>query len=253
MALMLVIVAGLCFGSFITLASHRLPIGEGIVRGASRCPQCSTALTARDLFPVFSYLAAKARCRHCGAGVHWRYPAIELITAALFALIYALYGLTPQAAMLALLAVMLMILIVADFEHYIIPDAVHVVLLPLGVLYRLYACASSWGDMASGLALGLGIGLALRYGYSWVKKQEGLGLGDVKFLAVAGLWLGVEGVVPFLFLSGILGIVTAILWRVLSRGLLFPFGPALAASMFLCVLFPAIPGEFWNVQRWALL
>lgn len=244
-----VLMVGLCFGSFVTLASYRLPRDEDIFVTPSRCPACRTALTACDLVPVFSWLAQGGRCRHCAAPVHWRYPVIELVTATVFLLIAQRAGLTWEAALLALLGVGLLVMIVVDLEHMLIPDEVHLLLLPAGLAYR-FLSGAAWGEVLGGLALGLGIGLILRFGYRWVRHKEGLGLGDVKFLAMAGLWLGVLPLVPYLFLSGVLGVATALIWRALGRGKVFPFGPALALALFLCVLYPEVPDTFWNIHYW---
>ncbi len=246
MELLIILLAGLCFGSFITLASYRLPRGEDVIVRPSRCPQCGTKLGVRDLFPVLSWLASRARCRHCQKPVHWRYPATELVTALLFLLAYQRLGIGWPLACVLGLAVGLMVMVVADFEHYIIPDEVHWFLLPLGVAYGI-AVERDWTEILSGAGLGLGIGLALCYGYKFLRGREGLGFGDVKFLAVVGTWIGVLPMVPFLFLSGLLGIATALLWRLLKRGEYYPFGPALAASLFICVLYPEVPAAFWNM------
>jgi leader peptidase (prepilin peptidase)/N-methyltransferase len=198
MEILFVLLTGLTFGSFITLASYRLPLGEDIVVKPSRCPACEHTLGFKDLWPVLSWLCSRGKCRYCKVRVSARYPLTELATAGVFLLIYAQYGVTLQGVLLALLAVGLMVMIVADLEHYIIPDEVHYALLPLGLGYQ-YVTGHEWGDMAGGFVLGAGIGLALHYGYKWLRKKDGLGFGDVKFLAVAGLWLGVMPMVPFLF------------------------------------------------------
>ena len=106
---------------------------------------------------------------------------------------------------------------------------------------------SDAGQVVGGLVAGLTLGLALHYGYRHLRKMEGLGFGDVKFLAVAGLWLGLQSIVPFLFFSGLLGVGTGMLWRLLGRGAVFPFGPALAVAMFLCVAYPELALHFWDM------
>jgi len=241
-----VIFTGLVFGSFITLASYRLPLGEDIVIESSRCPVCRTKLGFRDLWPVLSWLFSGGKCRFCKTKISVRYPLIELITAAFFLLIYKNYGLTFQAVLLALFAVALLVMIVADLEHYIIPDEIHYALLPLGLAYR-FITGMPAEDIAYGFLAGGAIGLTLHHGYRWVRKKEGLGYGDVKFLAIAGLWLGLKPLVPFLFFAGVLGVIFGLLWRAIGRGHIFPFGPALASSLFLCVMFPQYPDMFWNI------
>ena len=240
-----ILLAGLCVGSFITCASYRLPLAIDVVKKPSYCPACEHRLGFRDLWPVLSWLASGGACRHCKSKISVRYPAIELLNAALFLVIYANYGFSLQALLLMLLATCLLIMIVADLEHYIIPDEIHLALLPLGLGYHALigsdALAPAWGFL-----LGAGVGLSLHYGYGWLRKKDVLGYGDVKFLAVAGLWLTLLPFVPFIFYAGILGVVFGMAWRLVGRGAVFPFGPALAASLFICVAFPKSVEFFWN-------
>ena len=230
---------GLVFGSFVTAASYRLPRGVSVVSGRSACPACGHGLTARDLVPLVSWLAARGRCRHCGAPVSWRYPLIELATGALFVLAWARADDPLQAVVLAGLVVGLMIMTVADLECGIIPDAVHVGLAPLALAWHWLG---DWApmDMAGGAVLGAGLGLGLRLGFRRIRGYDGLGLGDVKFLAVAGLWLGLGGLAPFLVLAGAAGLGLGLGWRLSGRGRVFPFGPALALALLAGVLFPGM-------------
>lgn len=244
---LLVFFCGLCFGSFLTLASYRMPRDMSIVAPGSRCTNCSTRLKALDLVPLLSWLVTKAKCRHCGSGVHWRYPLIEIITGLVFLGIYLAYGFTWQALILMLLATALLLMIIVDFEHYIIPDEVHVFLLPLGLLWHWLA-ATPWENVAIGTLGGLVLGLSLRYGYRFLRRREGLGLGDVKFLAVAGLWLGGVAFVPFILYAGLFGVATGLVWRGLKRGAYFPFGPALACSLFLCIVYPPAVDIFFHAS-----
>lgn len=245
--LLIIILAGLCFGSFVTLASYRLPRDESILLPGSRCPSCRTRLKPRDLLPLLSWSFMRGKCRYCGMRVHWRYPAIEIVNACAFVAVYQAHGLSAEAVMLMLMSVALLVMIVADFEHFIIPDEVHLFLLPLGLLWHAMA-RTPWEEVATGFAVGLALGGALRYGYRYVRRKEGLGLGDVKFLAVAGVWLGPFSFVPFILFSGFFGIATGLAWRALGRGKYFPFGPSLAFSLFICTAFPTLVSLFWRLN-----
>jgi leader peptidase (prepilin peptidase) / N-methyltransferase len=246
--LFFVLCAGLAFGSFVTLVSYRLPRGEDIVIKPSRCPSCETRLQFLDLWPVLSWVCSNRCCRHCQAPISVRYPLTELVTAAVFLLLYLKFGFTVKGGILAMMWVALMVMIVVDLEHYIIPDQVHYVLLPLGVLYHA-VIGTPPGDAANGFIVGAGIGLALHYGYRILRRKEGLGFGDVKFFAVAGLWLGVKPLVPFMFFSGLFGVATGLIWRALGKGPIFPFGPALALALFLGILFADYVNLFWNIGQ----
>lgn len=242
--IVLIALLGLCFGSFITCISYRLPRGEDIVRKPSHCTACGACLRMWELVPVLSWLAAGGKCRHCRARIHWRYPVIELMTATLFIMIYFAYGLTLQATLLMALAVLLLILIAVDLAHYIIPDSLQLAFVPLALMYRHIIAQAPWSEILTGGALGLGLGLLLHYGYRYIRHKEGLGFGDVKLLGVIGLWLDGWTLVPFCFFAGLFGILTGLVLR-RQR---FPFGPALAAALFLCVAFPALPAAFWQAQ-----
>ncbi|MBY0430088.1 MAG: prepilin peptidase, partial [Rhodospirillales bacterium] len=231
-------VMGLVFGSFVTAASHRLPLDLPLGGTArSRCPACEHPLTPGELVPVLSWLASRGRCRHCGAAISWRYPLIELATAALFALAWAVSPAPAEAVVLALMVTALMVMIVADLEAGIIPDAVVLALVPLGVIWRWLV---DWApqDMALGLLAGLAVGLGLRHGFHLLKGRHGLGLGDVKFLAAAGIVLGLNGLALYLVASGLLGIVFGVAWRISGRGPVFPFGPALATALLVWLMLP---------------
>lgn len=236
---------GLIFGSFVTCASYRLPLGEDVVKKPSYCPKCRAKLGFRDLWPVFSWLFSGGKCRHCGAKISVRYPLIEITTATMFLLIYSRYGISHAAAVFMLMAVALLVMIVADLEHTIIPDEVHIALLPLGLFYH-YLAATPWESVSGGFLIGGGLGLLLHYGYGRLRKKDVLGFGDVKFLAVAGLWLTPLSMPAFLFYSGALGVASGLLWRARGKGPVFPFGPALATALFLCVAYPESVQLFWT-------
>ena len=229
---------GLIFGSFVTLASHRLPRGEPILTGRSRCPSCRAALGPRDLVPLLSWLALRRRCRQCGAAVSPRYALIEVLLAGLFAALYLHSGATLTGLLLAGLAVGLVTLSVTDLEAGIIPDKVLLALAPLGLAYQYVT-----GDVTLGLAGGAlagGVAYAIRYAFKRLRGRDALGLGDVKYFAVAGLWLGPFGLPAFMVVSGVAGIAFALLWRRFGGGREFPFGPALALGLLLCLLFPEL-------------
>lgn len=235
--LLFVILCGLALGSFVTLASHRLPLGEDIVVKPSQCPQCKTKLGFKDLWPVLSWLLSGGKCRHCKNPIGLRYPLIELITLCMVLLVYSRFGLTLPGICVALMGVMLLVMIIVDLKHYIIPDIVHITLLPLGLAFHA-SMGTDWENVLWGFLAGMGMGLLLHHGYRFVRKTEGLGYGDVKFFAVAGLWITIGSFVPFLFYSGLLGIIFGLAWRLAGQGHIFPFGPALAASLFCAIVFP---------------
>ena len=238
MALVVAPLAGLLFGSFASLAGHRLPRGLGVVAGLSRCRRCDATLGVRDLVPLISWALLGGRCRHCGAAIGARYPVTEAVTALGFALAVLAYGASWPAATVAALVLGLVILTIADLDHQIIPDAVLIWLLPIGLIHRVLLGAE-WTDTAAGLVAAAALGIILRRVGSRLARREALGLGDVKLLAVAGAWLGLAALPGFLIAAGVLGAGFGMAWRRMRGEAAFPFGPALAAALFVCVLWAA--------------
>lgn len=222
---------GLVFGSFITALSWRLPRGEDWVKAPSHCPACNHRLGVRDLFPVFSWLLSKGHCRHCNISVSGRYPLIELTAALLTALPVWQFGLTPLAGWMAALGLLLLLLSVIDLEHGILPNNLNLLLGVLGLAYA-WQQQHAWLDIGLNLGIGLLLGLGLKYGYMAIRKRDGLGLGDVKFLAAAGPWLWLDAWAPFLFLSGFFGVILGLFWQKRFGPGTFPFGPALCLALY---------------------
>lgn len=232
---------GLVAGSFATAASHRLPREEPIALDRSRCPACGHTLGAIDLIPVASWVLSHGRCRHCGAPVSIRYPAIELATAALFVAAWWL-GTDDvlRSALLALTALGLVVIVVADLEEGIIPDKVQLAMVPLAVAWRWHL-DGAWLDAAAGALLGGVLMYGLRTAFKALRGVDALGLGDVKFVALAGFFVGLSGIAPFLLLGGAIGVGFGLTWRWTGRSNVFPFGPSLCVALAAML---AAPGWF---------
>ena len=225
---------GLVFGSFITALSYRLPRGESIAHGRSRCPACRHVLSARDLVPLFSWIFHKGACRHCGANISWRYPVIELATAALFV---AAAALVPQPTHLGLLMAMtpvMMALAVIDMEQEQLPNVLIAVLAVLAFAWRW----AGDGAVLAGLAvavIALISGVLLDAGFRALNGRSGLGMGDTKLIAVGGLALPLGPLLLYLALAGLLGVVFGAVWLRATDNRSFPFGPAILMSFWICL------------------
>ena len=240
-------VLGAMVGSFLTLVTYRLPLDLPIGMTRSQCPACHTTLRVRDLLPVLSWVSTRGKCRYCRAPIHVRYPLTELACALGTAAMVWHFGLSLEALALSGLWWCFVAIVITDLEHTIILDEVQIAVGVFGVLYA-FAQARDAGDVATSAFVGLAIGLGLKYGFIYFRNKDGLGMGDVKFLFVTGIWLGVAAnFVPFLFFSGILGIVSGLIWRAMGHGERFPFGPSLALALLGCVLFPNMANDFWKL------
>ncbi len=243
-----------CFGSFANMVIYRWP-RELNWNGRSFCPNCQATLPAYALFPLFSYLILRGRCANCRQPISIRYFWIEFFCAALGALIGWFYATDPVSAfLLILLATTLLILIGIDLSHRIIPDALNGFIGFLGLLWQLWQNQSDLVGMWPALLTGF-ILFATSYGLAWgfakLRGKDGLGGGDIKFLTAAGLWL-TPTLIPWLLgLAGLIGIPMGLIWPKLfpndaEPG--FPFGPALAISLFLCIWFAQSLGAVFQIQ-----
>src|SRR5687767_148134 len=188
---------GLIFGSFATAVAHRIPRGESVVTGRSRCPGCGDTIAAYDNIPVLSWLMLRGRCRGCGERISPRYPVTELTMAVLFTLTAAVLG-TEDLGELALgltFCATLVIITLTDLERRVIPNVVLAVSAVIGLGIVIGTDPGSLDERAIA-ALGAGGFLfvaALAY-------PRGMGMGDVKLAALMGLFLG-RAVAPALLVA----------------------------------------------------
>jgi leader peptidase (prepilin peptidase)/N-methyltransferase len=224
----LLFLAGLLIGSFAGVVAHRVPIGESIVTGRSRCDDCGTMIAAYDNVPVISWLVLRGRCRSCGAAIPGLYPLVELGLGAAYAATYLVLG-GDDAGELALalvFATVLAIVTLSDLEYRVIPNPV---MIASAIAAIAIVAATDPGGLPEHLISGAGAGgflllIALLY-------PRGMGMGDVKLAGVMGLFLG-SAVVPALvagFIAGaVFGIALIARHGSEARKRAVPFGPFLA-------------------------
>ena len=229
---------GLCVGSFLNVVIYRLPLGQSLVSPPSRCRKCGYSLRWFDNIPVVSWLLLRGRCRHCGVGVSWQYPLVELITSALFILVVWLTPMGPLVASRLMLVCMLIALFGIDLEHQILPNSITLPGIVIGLLFSLIA-PPGITDALIGVAIGGGMLYAVAYGYYLWRGEEGMGMGDVKMLAMLGAFLGWKAVLVTLILASFAGAFVGLGMMSLQRGGMkyaLPFGTFLAlgavAAMF---------------------
>jgi leader peptidase (prepilin peptidase)/N-methyltransferase len=209
---------GLAFGSFLNVCIARLPRHESIVRPASHCPACARPIRAWDNLPLLSWVILRGRCRNCGWPIPWRYPLVELGTAILFLLAYLTFGLTLEAAGMALLCFTLFGLAVMDAETLLLPDAFTLPGIVLGVIFS--GLIGGW--RAAGFSAACAVGAAalillIRGAYWMVRRREGMGLGDAKLFALIAAWLGPWQSLLVLFLGVVTAAVFSLLWAWLGN------------------------------------
>lgn len=237
----------LCLGSFLNVVIHRLPIGESIVTPRSRCPACRKEIPWYWNMPLVSYLLLRGKCSNCGIHISLRYPLVELITAILFTLAAAL-----QPEYLAwpfhfyfLGAVVACTFI--DYDHWILPDKITLPGIVIGLVSAFFVPEHGIISALLGTLFGGGILYLVAWGYLALTGKEGLGGGDIKYLAMVGAFLGVQGAMITLIFGSMVGSVVGIFLMLLKgkKGeTAIPFGPFLAGGSLLAFFF----GE--PVWRW---
>ncbi|MCB2107836.1 MAG: prepilin peptidase [Rhodobacteraceae bacterium] len=237
----LIAVLGLVVGSFITALSYRLPRGESIAAGRSKCPSCGKVLGVFDLIPVLSWLATRGRCRGCGALVSWRYPAIELVTMAMFLSAAILAPTLADLGLLLVVAGTLVTLGVIDLEHHRLPNALVATLAIIMSIWRWRAGGADGFALGVGTAVGVGV---LAFAISALTRRSLLGPGDAKLLAAAAVGLPWWQFVVFTGITGIFATVFVLLWQARGRGPESPFGPTYAAGLWICLLYPEFYKSF---------
>ena len=240
------LIAAPFIGSFLGTLVLRLPTGQAVIAARSACAQCGHRLGVMELLPLLSYALQRGRCRHCAAPLPLFYPAIEL--AALGVVLWAMTETSgPVLLLTCLLGWVLLPLALIDRRHFLLPDALTLPLLALGLLGTVWLDPLSLPDHALGAAVGYTIFAAISLGYRRLRGRDGLGWGDVKLLAACGAWLGWAGLPSVVLMASILGLLEALLPRLRGTGPpaeeRIAFGTWLCAGLWLGWLYgPQLPG-----------
>jgi leader peptidase (prepilin peptidase)/N-methyltransferase len=267
-------VFGAVVGSFLNVVIYRLPRGESIVHPGSRCPSCGRAIRAWNNVPVLAWIWLRGRCRECRAPISARYPFVEALTGALFAVIAQRFGATPMAGVWMAFGAALVAAGAIDLDHRIIPDEISLgglvlglTVVPLARVHEGAPASAAWLHAVTGAALGGGLlwivgfvharicAAAGRRFEHWPEEGAdfprpnsmdywvwfpGMGFGDVKLLAMIGAFLGPVGVIETIIAASAVGLLFGLGWALLRRSFASPFGfgPMLAAGALLTLLVP---------------
>jgi leader peptidase (prepilin peptidase)/N-methyltransferase len=230
-------VLGLSVGSFLNVCIYRIPRGESVAWPGSHCPGCQHPLRWYDNVPVFSYLWLRGRCRYCRAPISPRYPIVELVTAFLFLGLVTLY---PPGLLLAtriLFGCALIVLFAIDLDHHILPNVITVPGILAGFALSFLG-PPGWRSSLLGIVLGGGIPYAIAWTYERVRGHEGLGMGDVKMLAMIGAFLGWPLMLLSLVLASFTGSLVGVGFIAAGKGARYalPFGTFLAVGALVAVV-----------------
>jgi leader peptidase (prepilin peptidase) / N-methyltransferase len=231
--------AGLLIGSFLNVCVFRLPRDLSVVKPRSFCPGCEKTIAWYDNIPVLSFLILRARCRHCGLRIPWRYPLVELATAIAFAVCAAYLGVNVVGAKYAIFGAILIGLIATDFEERILPDEFTKGGIVAGLVFSAFVPMDpgfaqilfwsavrglssgprllSIGESAIGAAVASGLIWLLGWLYQKIRHREGLGFGDVKMIGMIGAFLGLQAALLTLMLGSMVGAVGGIIYTFATR------------------------------------
>jgi len=241
MTVVFALLFGATVGSFLNVCIHRLPKEESIVAPRSRCPACQSPIRAVDNIPLLSFILLRGRCRACGHPISWRYPLVEALTALLFVLTLSRFGVTLKSTFLLTFLCALVVVSFIDLDHQIIPNAITLPGIPLGLIGGLLVQEPPLLDRLIGTLAGAGfLYLMLFYG-GVLLGQEAMGEGDLNLIALVGAFLGWKAVVVTILVACLVGSAVGLGLMALSRlgrRQHIPFGPFLSLG--------AVIGLFWG-------
>jgi len=250
--LAILFVLGAVIGSFLNVVIYRLPRELSLVTPGSQCPRCEQPVRWFDNIPIVSYLMLRGRCRNCGQGITMRYPTVELLTAVLWTLCGAEFGMSWYLPPAILFVSALVAIYYIDLDHYIIPN---VIVLPVGLIGLAANIAISLtGDETSPhwqpwyAYLMAGLASAAFFFIVALLYKGAMGMGDVKLAGMMGFFLG-KAVLVGLFLGFLIGAVTGVVLMaagVKGRKSRIPFGPFLALGAIIALFFGSDLLEMWT-------
>ncbi len=228
-----IFIFGVCIGSFLNCVIYRLEQKKSL-NGRSFCPHCKHALSWKDLFPVFSFLFLKGKCRYCKNKISIQYPLVELATGILFILFF-----NPQNILYSIFYLIiicfLIVLFIYDLKHYIIPDKVLFPAIAIALIYDLFNFHLILNNFLAAI-----IASAFFLIIFLISKGKWMGFGDVKLAILMGLLLGLPNVFTALFLAFFFGAIIGVILMVFEGKNLkseIPFGPFLIAGTFVAMLY----------------
>jgi leader peptidase (prepilin peptidase)/N-methyltransferase len=242
---------GAIVGSFLNVCIHRLPRRKSIVWPASACPACGRPLSWLENIPVVSYLWLRGRCRTCGASISSRYPIVEGLTAAMFAVAWWYYGPGLLLVSRLVFGCILIVLFAIDLAHHLLPNVITLPGIVVGLLFSLFT-EPGWVASIAGVLVGGGVLFLVAEAYYRVRHEEGLGMGDVKMLAMIGAFVGWKQTLLALTMASFSGSSLGLALFVTRRGGMkyaLPFGAFLAVGGFVAATVgPSLLA--WYLRLW---
>ncbi len=265
---------GLVIGSFLNVCIYRIPLGKSIVFPNSHCPQCGNPIRFYDNVPILSYLLLRGKCRSCRKPISWQYPLVELLTGLAFYFCWQTWQLTSPTFVNSLFLSIIIVLIFTDFHHQILPNKLTLPGVVAGVLLSSFQEPAVYADILSfkaasllgaqdisaalagtgsilGAVIGGGLLFTVAYAYEKIRKRQGLGMGDVKMMAMVGAFLGWRLALLTIFAGSLIGTfigIFLVLFRNMNLQTKLAFGVFLGAGAVFS-LFYGLPFLQWYLNN----
>lgn len=227
---------GIVIGSFLNVCIYRIPKEESIVRVNSHCMSCGHRLAWYDLFPLFSWLFLRGKCRYCGEKISVQYPIVEAVNGLLYVLVFLVNGWNIQSGLWCVVTSSLIVITMIDFRTMMIPVGTYLIILLMGIV-NLTLDRDNWLDYVLGMVAAGAFLLIIALIFRAVTGKGGLGLGDIELMACAGLCLGLSRVFFAIIIGCVVGaVIEGIRIAVTKKKGKFAFGPYLSFAIFICLL-----------------
>jgi leader peptidase (prepilin peptidase)/N-methyltransferase len=227
---MIAALVGAVVGSFLNVCIYRIPRKRSVAVPRSACGSCGRTLSWFENIPILSYLVLAGRCRTCRAAVSMQYPIVEALTAVMFAALWWFYGPGVPLASRLIFGCLLIVLFAIDLEHHLLPNVLTLPGIIAGFILSFFG-EPGWQSSLIGIVVGGGVLYVIAEGYYRLRHEEGLGMGDVKMLAMIGAFLGWKLTLVTLMMASIAGSIVGVALIVAQKGSMkyaLPFGTFLA-------------------------
>ena len=239
MIILVIVLFGLAWGSFLNVVIYRLPRRLNIIKPGSFCPSCKHKIPFYYNIPLLSFIILKGKCKYCGQKIPLTYPLVELLTPLTLILLYFKFSLSLFFFFSSIFTSALILLAFIDYYHQILPNEITLPGALLFLTYSFFTPYTNFGNSLLGILLGGGVLLLIYWLYFKIKKIEGLGLGDVKMMIMVGSFLGwLKTLFTLLLGSFVAALVGVFLVIFKEKDLKYslPFGTFLSPSAFIALI-----------------
>jgi len=229
---------GAVIGSFLNVCIYRIPLKLSVVSPPSRCPHCETQIRWYQNVPIVSWLLLGGKCAQCKKPISVRYPMVEALNGLLYCLTVYHFSISEASMVYLVFLSLLVVVTFIDIDHQIIPNVISLPGITLGIAGSTFIPWLTLVDSILGALAGVLLLGGVAFGYRLLTGKEGMGMGDLKLLAMIGAFLGWQAILPVVFIASLAGSLIGIPLMLLKGAdgkLALPFGPflSLAATVYL--------------------